>query len=45
MLDALTVAAEGGKSEKAKPLHGVEGGVFVRLPHDIAVMLSARFTR
>jgi len=28
MLDALTVAAEGGKSEKAKPFHGVEGGVF-----------------
>lgn len=28
MLDALTVAAEGGKSDKAKPFHGVEGGVF-----------------
>lgn len=28
MLDALTVAAEGGKSEKAKPSHGVDGGVF-----------------
>jgi phage-related protein len=28
MLDALTVAAEGGKSEKAKPFHGVDGGVF-----------------
>ena len=28
MLDALTVAAEGGKSAKAKPFHGVDGGVF-----------------
>jgi phage-related protein len=28
MLDALTVAAEGGKSDKAKPFHGVDGGVF-----------------
>lgn len=28
MLDALTVAAEGGKSTKAKPFHGVDGGVF-----------------
>src|SRR5215212_2553960 len=28
MLDALTVAAEGGKSEKAKPFKGVDGGVF-----------------
>lgn len=28
MLDALTVAAEGGKSDKAKPFKGVEGGVF-----------------
>jgi phage-related protein len=28
MLDALTVAAEGGKSEKAKPFQGVDGGVF-----------------
>ena len=28
MLDGLTVAAEGGKSEKAKPFHGVDGGVF-----------------
>ncbi len=28
MLDALTVAAEGGKSDKAKPFRGVEGGVF-----------------
>ena len=28
VLDALTVAAEGGKSEKAKPFHGVDGGVF-----------------
>jgi phage-related protein len=25
---ALTVAAEGGKSDKAKPFKGVEGGVF-----------------
>jgi phage-related protein len=28
MLDALTVAAEGGKSEKAKPFKGVDGSVF-----------------
>ncbi|MDR3566477.1 MAG: type II toxin-antitoxin system RelE/ParE family toxin [Syntrophobacteraceae bacterium] len=28
MLSALTIAAEGGKSDKAKPLRGVEGGVF-----------------
>jgi phage-related protein len=28
MLDALTLAAEGGKSDKAKPFKGVEGGVF-----------------
>jgi phage-related protein len=28
MLDALTVAAEGGKSEKAKPFKGLDGGVF-----------------
>jgi phage-related protein len=28
MRRALTVAAEGGKSDKAKPFKGVEGGVF-----------------
>jgi phage-related protein len=28
MLDALTVAAEGAKSDKAKPFKGVDGGVF-----------------
>lgn len=28
MLSALTIAAEGGKSDKAKPFKGVEGGVF-----------------
>ncbi len=28
MLDALTVAAEGGKSDKAKPFKGVDGGMF-----------------
>jgi len=28
MLDALTIAAEGGKSDNAKPFKGVEGGVF-----------------
>jgi phage-related protein len=28
MLDALTVAAEGSKSDKAKPLHGLGSGVF-----------------
>ncbi len=27
VLDALTVAAEGGKSDKAKPFKGVDGGV------------------
>jgi phage-related protein len=35
MLDALTVAAEGGKSEKAKPFQGVDGGVF-EIAFDIA---------
>ncbi len=28
MLDALTVAAEGGKSDKAKSFKGIDGGVF-----------------
>jgi phage-related protein len=28
MFDALTIAAEGGKSAKAKPFKGVDGGVF-----------------
>ena len=28
MLSALTIAAEGGKSDIAKPFKGVEGGVF-----------------
>ncbi len=28
MFDALTLAAEGGKSDKAKPFKGVDGGVF-----------------
>ena len=28
MFDALTIAAEGGKSDKAKPFKGVGGGVF-----------------
>ena len=28
MLDVLTIAAEGGMSNKAKPFKGVEGGVF-----------------
>jgi len=28
MLDALTLAAEGGKLDKAKPLKGEDGGVF-----------------
>jgi phage-related protein len=28
MLDALTAAAECGKSDKAKPFKGVDGGVF-----------------
>jgi phage-related protein len=34
MLDALTTAAEGGKSDKAKPVTGVDGGVFeIALKH------------
>jgi phage-related protein len=28
MLNALTIAAEGSKSDKAKPCKGVDGGVF-----------------
>ena len=28
MLSALTIAAEGSKSDKAKPFRGVDGGVF-----------------
>ncbi len=28
IFDALTVAAEGGKSDKAKPFKGIDGGVF-----------------
>lgn len=34
MLDALTTAAEGGKSDKAKPFTGLDGGVFeIALKH------------
>jgi phage-related protein len=34
MLDALTIAAEGGKSDKSKPFKGVDGGVFeIALKH------------
>ena len=34
MFDALSVAAEGGKSDKAKPFKGVDGGVFeIALKH------------
>ncbi len=34
MRRALTVAAEGGKADKAKPFKGVDGGVFeIALPH------------
>lgn len=34
MLNALTIAAEGSKSDKAKPFKGVEGGVFeIALKH------------
>lgn len=34
MLSALTIAADGGKSDKAKPFKGVEGGVFeIALKH------------
>jgi hypothetical protein len=32
MLSALTVAAEGSKSDKAKPLKGADGGVFEIAP-------------
>ena len=28
MLNALTIAAEGGKSVKTKPLEGLDGGVY-----------------
>jgi phage-related protein len=40
MLDALTVAAEGGKSDKAKPFKGVDGGVF-----EIALRYLTPFVR
>lgn len=34
MLDALTIAAEGSKSDKAKPFKGLDGGVFeIALKH------------
>ena len=34
MLGALTIAAEGGKADIAKPFKGVEGGVFeIALKH------------
>lgn len=34
MFDALTIAAEGGKSDKAKPFKGIDGGVFeIALKH------------
>ncbi len=34
VFDALTLAAEGGKSDKAKPFKGVDGGVFeIALKH------------
>jgi phage-related protein len=34
MFDALTIAAEGGKSDKSKPFKGVDGGVFeIALKH------------
>ena len=34
MLDALTIAAEGGKSDKAKPFKGIDGGVFeIAIPY------------
>jgi phage-related protein len=35
MFDALTLAAEGGKSDKAKPFKDVDGGVF-----EIALKIS-----
>lgn len=34
MLSALTIAAEGGKSDNTKPFKGIEGGVFeIALKH------------
>ena len=34
MLDALTIAAERGKFDKAKPFKGVDGGIFeIALKH------------
>jgi phage-related protein len=34
MFDVLTIAAEGGKSDRAKPFKGVDGGVFeIALPY------------
>ncbi len=34
MLSAITIAAEGGKSDNAKPFKGVDGGVFeIALKH------------
>ncbi|MEF3366395.1 hypothetical protein V3H18_07595 [Methylocystis sp. 9N] len=34
MLDALTIAAAGGKSDRAKPFKGLDGGVFeIALKH------------
>jgi phage-related protein len=34
MLSALTIAAEGGKSDNAKPFKGIDGGVFeIALKH------------
>lgn len=34
IIDALTIAAEGGKAETAKPMKGMDGGVFeIALKH------------
>jgi phage-related protein len=45
MLDALTVAAEGGKSDKAKPFKGVDGGVFVIAPQMEVDLIRDRLKR
>lgn len=44
MLNALTIAAEGSKSDKAKPFRGIDGGVFeiaLRLRGDAFRMIYA----
>ena len=43
MLNSLTIAAEGSKSDKAKPFKGVDGGVCSRLRLNIEGMPFASF--